>query len=418
LNRIARTTRLALLLALVTVGCGTRRPAAVPEWASVRELTPTFLAQLPARDPALATDGFGRVALTYVTRDSNGADLWLALSSDSGSTFGEPRRVNERRGSVGSYPEGRPLPVFGPSGQLVVVWAEKRELGGGVDVVVRASGDGGRTLEPTVAVNDDVDNGKPTYHGFPALTFLPNGALAAAWLDERNVRVGNGEPSYSALFGAVSGDGGLTWSANAKLADEVCPCCRPSLVADSAGTLALAFRTADEDLRDPMLALSKDGGITYSSPAVVSDDRWSLKACPDVGPTLSVSPRGGGEYAWYTGAAPAGVYLVPWRDETGAAGVRRRIDADLYDASHPRLTRLGDVTLLTVEARPQEDTTRTVLAARLLERDGTLTAWTPLGADVVTSWIAPAGTEAALACWSERAEDGTRVRVARLVRKH
>jgi hypothetical protein len=416
MNRSSRGSLPALLAAALVMGCGARKQAA-PEWASVRELTPTFLAQLPARDPALATDGFGRVALTYVTRDSTGADLWLALSADSGTTFGAPRRVNERHGSVGSYPEGRPAPVFGPTGQLVVVWAEKREARGGVDVVVRASGDGGRTLEPTSVLNDDVDDGKPTYHGFPAVTFLPNGSLAAAWLDERGAPKSEGEPSYSALFGAVSGDGGLTWSDNRKLADEVCPCCRPALSADSAGTLALAFRTADEDLRDPMLAISHDGGHTYSIPAVVSDDRWFLKACPDVGPGLAVAPRGGGEYAWYTGASPEGVYLVPWRDASGAAGVRRRVDDGLHDASHPRLARLGDATLLAVEARPLDDTTRTVLAVRLLERDGTLTGWTPLGADIVTSWVAAAGSEAAVACWSERGEHGTRVRVARVTRK-
>ncbi|HYM81837.1 MAG TPA: sialidase family protein [Candidatus Limnocylindria bacterium] len=383
----------------------------------MREITPPFLVGRPARDPAIAADPHGRVALTFVTRDSAGADLWLALSTDSGATFSPPERVNPRPGSVASYPEGRPLAAFGPAGQLVVAWAERREGQGGVDLFVRASADGGRTLESPVPVNDDVDDGRPDYHGFPALAFLTEGAVIAAWLDEREAPKVGGEATYSALFSAISRDGGQSWSDNRKIADLVCPCCRPMLCADSAGNVAVAFRTADENLRDPMLAVSRNRGVTFAQPALISDDRWKLAGCPDVGPAITAAPGGGGHYAWYTGVEPAGVYLVPWRDGLGPSGVKRAVGDGLLDATRPRLAAFGPATLLAVEGRPLGDTTRTVLAVRLLEPDGMLTPWTHLGADVAAGWIAAAGPRAAYASWAEREGDETRMRIVRIQRR-
>ena len=119
--------RLAAIAALLAVaGCAAPGPV---DWLSVREVTPAFLtggADTSVADAALAADGHGRVALTFVTRDAHRPDLWLAMSRDSGLTFGRPVRVNIRPGSVASYPEGRPLAAFGPGGALAVAWAERR----------------------------------------------------------------------------------------------------------------------------------------------------------------------------------------------------------------------------------------------------------------------------------------------------
>ena len=55
------------------------------------------------------------MALTFVTRGAaGGKDLWVSISRDTGATFTRPARVNETAGSVASYPEGRPVPAFGP----------------------------------------------------------------------------------------------------------------------------------------------------------------------------------------------------------------------------------------------------------------------------------------------------------------
>jgi hypothetical protein len=410
--------RLALAAALAA-GCagGCAAPHRSTDWLTVREITPPFLDSLAAVDPAVSADPHGRVALTWVVRGQSGAkDLWLAVSIDSGATFEPPVRVNATAGSVMSYPEGRPAVVFGPAGAMIVAWTSRRAgAERAVDIVTRSSGDGGVTLGAESIVNDDHAQA-PAYHGFPALTFRGDGSVFAAWLDERNLPPVDGERGESALYCATSRDGGQTWSANRRLRDTVCACCRPVVATDGHDGLALAYRSASHNLRDPALAVSLDGGTSFVSDTVLHADRWYLEGCPDVGPALTWNRNGGGHVAWFTGADPAGVYLVPWHAPGGAAGVRRALADSLAAATHPRLVPLGDATLVGVEARPAADTMRTVFAVRALDPTGALTPWMFLGADIKDGWLAAADARSAFACWVEGAGH-PRARVARLVRR-
>lgn len=131
---------LAALAGFALAGCAGR---GADDWAAVRELTPSFLVGEDATDASLTADRHGRIALTWVTGDSAGQDLWIALSADSGTTFALPVRVNPRHGSVSSSAENRPIATLGPAGELLVAWSERRaESDSLADLVVRASPDG------------------------------------------------------------------------------------------------------------------------------------------------------------------------------------------------------------------------------------------------------------------------------------
>ena len=420
-------------------GCAS--PSETGDWAHVREITPAFLfepeAKAPAptvQDPAIAADAHGRVALTWVTRDAAGADLWLSVSRDSGTRFSDPVRVNLRARSVVSSPEGRPEPTFGPGGAFAVAWSESRgDTTGAVDLRVRASADGGYTLGPIATVNDDAAGAPPglrwraarrwrrehnpmAYHGHATLAFLPDGSLFAAWLDARRTAPPAGPPQASSLFYATSLDGGQTWSENASITDSACACCRPVAEADDRGRVALAYRRGSGRPSDPALAVSLDGGRSFARDTTISLDHWKAASCPELGPALTWNRAGGGHYAWFTGGAPAGVYVIPWRETGGAAGLRRDLSDSIAAAGHPRLAALGTTTLIGIEAQPHPDSARTVLAVRALEVDGTLTPWIFLGADARSGWLAGASRRSAFACWIERESGRDRVRLARLAR--
>ena len=396
-------------------GCAARDEG---DWAALREVTPPSLATRTATHAALAADRHGRVALTWVTRDSLGQDLWLALSADSGLTFADPVRVNPRPGSVTSYAECRPIAAFGPAGELLVAWSERRGDSLLVaDLAVRASSDGGRTLGPPVIVNDDAADGRPVFHGFPSLVALPDAGWFAVWMDEREQVAAGARGATASLFYALSHDGGQTWSDNRSLTARVCTRCRAAAVADPSGLVAVAYRAAIGDLHDPALAVSTDGGVSFALDTVLAGDGWLLSGCPVEGPSLTVDHAGGGQYAWYTGAGEGGVWIVPWRADGGVAGLKRPLSDSLVFARHPQLVRLGEATLVALEGRTAEDSTRSVVAVRALDPDGMLTPWLFLGGDARYAWMAPVSDRSALVCWTEHGDEGDRVRVLRLTRR-
>jgi len=420
----ALATAAFALAAALLAGCAPA-PGLSP-WASVREITPGPLADVVAFDPGLAVGPRGQVALTWVTRDTAGASVWLAISPDGGERFGAPRRLDEPAGRVTSYPESRPVAAFGPSGQLLVAWAQRREGGGYADdIVSRASADGGASFGPVVFVNDDHANPKSTYHGFLALDFAPDGRAYVAWLDGRAEPLAPGmdEPLRAEVRLAVSVDEAHSWPPSVRVAGEACPCCRLAMRADSLGRLAVAYRGARDDLRDPRLAVSRDGGATFALDTLLSDDRWLLPGCPSVGPALTMNRAGGGHVAWFTGAerradeVRPGVYLAPWRLDAGRTGPPRLLADSLRDASRPVLAPMATTTLAGVIGRPLADSTNRVLAVRALEVDGTASPWLFLGAGVRTAALAGAGPRRAYAAWIERTGDANRLRLARLDRR-
>jgi hypothetical protein len=65
------------------------------------------------------------------------------------------------------------------------------------------------------------------------------------------------------------------------------------------------------------VASSTDGGKDFSTPVIVSDDRWVLQGCPVSGPSLSVDATGNLKVVWYAageGTAP-GVYFAESNDK-------------------------------------------------------------------------------------------------------
>jgi hypothetical protein len=214
-----------------------------------------------------------------------------------------------------------------------------------------------------------------------------------------------------------------SWQPSVRVAGDACPCCRLALHADSLDRVAIAYRGARADLRDPRLAVSRDGGATFALDTLVSDDRWLLPGCPSVGPALTVNRAGGGHYAWFTGAERApdevrpGVYVATWRADAGRTGPRRMLGDSLRDASRPMLAPMATTTLAGVLGRPLADSTTRVLAVRALELDGAMSPWLFLGAGVRAAAIAGAGRPRAYAAWIERTGEANRLRLARLDRR-
>jgi hypothetical protein len=117
--------------------------------------------------------------------------------------------------------------------------------------------------------------------GLTALSADENKAFAV-WLDLR----GN---ARNKIFGAASGDGGRTWSANklvyASPDSSVCECCKPSVLING-NNVYVMFRNWLNGNRDVYLAQSTDSGKTFAAPGKLGTGSWKLDGCPMDGGSL------------------------------------------------------------------------------------------------------------------------------------
>ncbi|MBI1797341.1 MAG: exo-alpha-sialidase [Candidatus Eisenbacteria bacterium] len=347
----------AIALAILATGCARRA-----DWADVRDVTPEFLADRAAAEPAVAADARGSVALTWTTSNPPGVDAWVAISRDGGASFSAPARINARAGAVRSDAENRPMAWLG-DGRVLLAWSEARRDGSGaVDLLVRTSDDDGASFSAPVVINDDLDDRRDVFHGRAAITALHDGALFAAWCDDRER--GRATDGATALFSASSGDGGRTWSDNRPITVRAHDGSRPAISVDETGGVTIAYRTATGGTA---IAESHDGGTNFRADIAVDGERTD-----------------------------------------------RVLDDSLTGTANPHIVAWGGAMLAAVEARPRADTTRRVIAIRSVVDDARA-PWVFLGADADQAWLAPAGP-AALVVWREGGAARGRVRVVRVTR--
>ena len=167
---------------------------------------------------------------------------------------------------------------------------------------------------PAVQLNTPAENDlSSTSHSNvgSAATFLslsagPDNDLYALWIDSRHSEF---TESNSWVYGSRSLDNGATWSTDAPLFEQVCPCCQPDSVWSN-GRLLVSSRQVDaESHRDPHIHRVSADMTSSDAPVRVGNGRWQLEGCPLK--RISVAAGSGQEYvAWYAEMeTPKGVWL-------------------------------------------------------------------------------------------------------------
>lgn len=304
--------RLILLAALA--GC---TPAA-PDRVEV------VLAETGAGNPTVAVDASsGRAYAAWIETTESGSNVYLAAIDSTGRS--EPVRVNDIDGDAAPHDQAPPQAAVGPDGTVYVVWQNNTEIPGrpfpASDLRFARSADGGRTFEPATFVNDDA-HGIPASHTFQDVAVADNGTIYVSWIDGR-VRAaaaqsgGTGVAAHSGAGGhsghdggmpgseirvAASHDGGRTFSPGVVVHRDACPCCRTSLAVTGDSIVAVAFRSATDNIRDMIVVRSVDAARTFGEPVRVHEDGWVIDGCPHAGGSLAFDANGMLHIAWYTGA--------------------------------------------------------------------------------------------------------------------
>ena len=314
---------LGVLVSLLFVtGCA--RFAADASRATTFQPVQISAVDVDAAEPVTATAPDGGFYVAWVNHNANSqSDVLLARFDSEGATTSSAVMVNQQAGVATAW-RGDPPSVAVADKSVYVLWTARVEANGkkGTDLYLSVSHDQGKTFASAVKVNDDK---LPGPHGMHSLAVAADGKIYAAWLDERNISApkpskhagGHHMESNREFFVAHSTDGGKTFSANRKVAENVCPCCKTALAVAPDGTLYASWRQVlPGNFRHIAVASSSDGGASFSSPVIVSDDKWMLQGCPVSGPSLSADASGTLKVVWYAAgenAAP-GLYFAETRD--------------------------------------------------------------------------------------------------------
>lgn len=218
----------------------------------------------------------GSLLLVWVQKGLYDLDLYVARQQADGA-FSHPLRINQRGLNRWTGDEARPGVALGPDGTVAVAWTAASQ-----DIMIAVGSNFGLEFSAPMKLNQD---SKRAMRTMPSVSFSPDGAAHAVWLDPRQAPEGMEEPSD--LYYAMVKNGSVTeTNLTARQEPTVCGCCRPYIAVDEKGVLDIAFRNADSNGYRDISRISGTSG-SLGEPQATSPPIWKLNACPSAGPILS-----------------------------------------------------------------------------------------------------------------------------------
>lgn len=234
--------------------------------------------------PEISVDAKGNIHIVYGTKAGKERDLYYLSSSDGGKSFSKPLLLgNFSQMGLGM---GRGPQITTTKDYTVVTVGDHH----GDLFAMRLSSANNQWSSP-VKVNDADTTAKEALSGLSA---GKGNDVYTVWLD---TRLGNNN-----LYGALSKDGGMTWSKNQLIykgeQNGICDCCKPSAVIEQNGDLHVMFRNKVSGARNMYLTSSKDSGGHFDKPRKLGTGEFMIDGCPMDGGDLAVDVTGKVTTVW------------------------------------------------------------------------------------------------------------------------
>ncbi|GEO06078.1 hypothetical protein AAE02nite_37420 [Adhaeribacter aerolatus] len=327
-------------------------------------------------------DNEGRAVLCWVQAQDT-ADNFLmayAVSPDGGKTFNKTRFIPT---TAGVYPHDENLSkiLFRKNGDIIAMFAvsnpnPENDYAGLVKYT--QSFDGGKTWTAAKQIAEDI-TGSIDERYFD-MTLLPNGEVAAIWLDSRKEMPAEGSSLY---YASTQGRAGFK---NEKIIDrQLCQCCRTKLFVDEAGNLHAVYRAIlNGTVRDMMHLVSGDNGKSFSKPERISADNWAIDGCPHTGPAMTATGTGL-HFVWYTMGGGSGVYYCRKPNNQGFS--QRETVSNLPSARHPQLCTIknGELVIVWDEQAQQAGNLNNRIGLQIRDNNGQITQNTHLSPDSISA---------------------------------
>ena len=239
-------------------------------------------------------DPAGRLWLTWFFNNH----VYTQYSDDLTKTLSDPVIVNIEPENIDDSGEDRVKIAFGQEGEIYLVWAMKPPQKYTGHIRFSRSIDGGKSFSKPITIDDDEFRA----HRFAAMETNQKGDIYLAWLDKRDLfraRAKKIEYAGSAIYYSRSTDKGQSFSANKKIADHSCECCRVSMDMDKNDLPVVLWRHVyPGSMRDHAVTKFADED-TPGEVIRVSRDEWAIDACPHHGPDIKSDQNGTQHVVWF-----------------------------------------------------------------------------------------------------------------------
>ncbi len=245
---------------------------------------------------------------------------WLEPAADStfafkfavrqGDHWSAPRTIARDKNFFVNWADF-PSIVALPDGRLAAHWLQRTGPGRySYGVRIAQSSDGGATWSRAVIPHRARVE---TEHGFVSL-WPGNDRLGAIWLDGRKYRpTGQAAPNEMMLVTTSIGPDNSLGS-EVGVDDRVCDCCQTASALTSGGPVVVYRDRSPDEIRDIYVVRLVDG--RWTAPKPVYQDGWRIAACPVNGPSIAAD----GDrvvVAWFTGAGDTARVRVAFSDDGG-----------------------------------------------------------------------------------------------------
>jgi hypothetical protein len=208
-----------------------------------------------------------------------------------------------------------------PDGTLAAHWLQRSGAGRyAYDVMVSLSRDGGSSWSAPLKPHRD---GTESEHGFVSM-FALSDRFGVVWLDGRKHAAAQQRKSN----GTGDGEDGemtvryTTITADGQLGEEIevdgraCDCCQTSVAVTADGPLLVYRDRSANEIRDISVTRWLDGRWTPGQP--IQADDWQVNFCPVNGPSAAAAGSRVA-VAWYTAANDSPRVYVSFSNDAGAA---------------------------------------------------------------------------------------------------
>lgn len=298
---------------LAVAGAGAVSDPAAAADAGVRVRAIASPAGPKSGQVSLVTAPDGRVFLSWVEPAGDaGHDLRYAILAESGWTA--PATVARGAGWFVNWADFPALAIL-PDGSMAAHWLERSGPDTyAYDVRITRSFDGGATWSAPFTPHRDSTQ---TEHGFVSMFPAAGGALGAIWLDGREMTPGDDGHGHGAMtlrYGAFGKEGPPV--EEAVLDAMVCECCQTSAAVAADGPVVVYRDRSDGEVRDISIVRRTAGG--WSAPTTVASDGWKIEGCPVNGPAIDARDTLV-VVAWFTAARDTPRVKLAFSTDGGAS---------------------------------------------------------------------------------------------------